>query len=278
MNLAVADVVVLVSQRLVEPPFEQRRAEILHRVLIAVVIRQRQAQRVGHIPLQRAGDREAVGIAAVDPVVRLVVADVEAIRPVVVERAGQVDGRVTARILAEAQLDLCFLCIRVRLARDDVDDAADRALSVHHGRRSTQDFDAIDGPCIERERDSPSTDEQPGAIEQLHDRVVADETAGAQGSAAVAGSCFAGDAGGARHGFDDAGIATLPDHVPGEHFDARGGQQRGQVEARASRGGFAQAESFDAAAEDLDGFEILRGLGRKSEAAGGEQQVTLVHS
>ncbi len=227
---AVAHVVVLVAQRLVELPLDQRRAEILHRVLIAVVMRERQAQCVGHIPLQRARDSETVAVAAVDPVVGLVVADVEAIGPVLAQRAGEVDRCVTARILAEGQLDLCCRRLRVRLPRHDVDHAADRALSVHHGRGPVQHFDAIHGPRIERERDGAGTDEQPRTVEQMHDRAVADEAAGTQSSAAVAGSRFARDAGGAGHGFDDARIAALADHVARQHLDARGREQRRQVE------------------------------------------------
>ncbi|MNP40568.1 hypothetical protein D3C76_1342170 [compost metagenome] len=79
MHFGVVDVVVVVTQRLAQMPVHQRRAEVLLRVLIAVVVAEGETQVVAGLPAQRAADGKALRFAAIDPAIAGQLVQVQAV-------------------------------------------------------------------------------------------------------------------------------------------------------------------------------------------------------
>ncbi|EEF22138.1 conserved hypothetical protein, partial [Ricinus communis] len=92
LELGVVDVVVLAQGPAVEAPVDQRHALVALRRLAALVVRQGELQLGRDVQPQRTTDGQALALAARHEAVGGAVADVEAVRKLVVDRAAAAEG------------------------------------------------------------------------------------------------------------------------------------------------------------------------------------------
>ena len=105
-------------------------------------------------------------------------------------------------------MNLIFDGCLLGLPGHDVDHTADGAFAVDDRGRASQHFDSLDRPGVERKRDADGA-VRPYAVVELRDRRVANEAAGPEFRAAVAGMGRGIDASRTTHRINDAGIAAL---------------------------------------------------------------------
>ena len=122
------------------------------------------------------------------------------------------------------------------LARDDIDDAADGAVTVDDGGRAPEDFDPFDGPGVEGIADAKAAI-LAHAVVELHDGAASGKATYREVAAAVARMGQTAEAGGARGGFVDGGVAACIDPLARDHIDAGRGVLDGQSQARSGRWG-----------------------------------------
>ena len=120
------------------------------------------------------------------------------------------------------------------LARDDVDDAADGAITVDDGGRAPEDFDPFDGPGVEGIADAEAA-VLTHAVVELHDGAASGETPHREVTAAVARMGQTAEAGGACSGLVDGGVAACIDPFAGDHVDAGRGVLDGQSQSGSGR-------------------------------------------
>ena len=143
------------------------------------------------------------------------------------------------------------------LARDDVDDAANGAITVDDGGRTPEDFDPFDGPGVEGIADAEAA-VLANAIVQVHDGAASGETPHGEVAAAVARVGQTAEAGRACSGFVDGGVAACIDPFAGDHVDAGRGVLDGQSQARSGRWGL--LKSFLLGRAHGDGIQGLDGV------------------
>jgi hypothetical protein len=90
----------------------------------------------------------------------------------------------------------------IRLLRQNVDRAAQRALAVKHGSGPAEHFDRLDVPRVGRKGQRARGGEEPDAVDQLKHRALAAETACRERRVAIAWIGDIDDARRARSGVD----------------------------------------------------------------------------
>ncbi|MNO76650.1 hypothetical protein D3C76_677250 [compost metagenome] len=231
MDLGIVDVVVVVSQRLAKTPVDQRRAKVLLRVLVAVVVAEGDAQVVAWLPAQRTAEGKALGLATVDPAIAGLLVEVQPIAQGIGERAAAVHGHLPTVIRAVAQAQAVADLAFERLLRHDVDHRPAGTLPVQHRGWAAQDIDALHRPGVDGERDGARAHVQPGAVIQLLGRAMPGETACRQRRAAVAGMTEEGDARGTGYRLLHGGVVALEDLLGADAGHTGGRFQRRQVQA-----------------------------------------------
>ncbi|GJD94416.1 hypothetical protein OCOJLMKI_1618 [Methylobacterium iners] len=232
---AVVDVVVAEAGAGIDAAVDQRRAEVAHRLLVAVVVREGEGEVGCGLVEQRARDREIAEVAVLpQPAVRDVAADVEAVGELLADGAAAVEGETPDPVRADGGARLVDRD-EGRLLGHHVDDAADGAFAEQDRGRAAQHLDAIDVPGVERIGDGARADIEPGAVVELHDRVQAGKAARGVGRAAVARRADGGDAGGVLGDcVGDVVLAALADLLAWDDLDAGRRLQRREVQPAAA--------------------------------------------
>ena len=157
------------------------------------------------------------------------------------------------------------------LARDDVDDAADGAVTVDDGGRAPEDFDPFDGPGVEGIADAEAA-VLTHAVVELHDGAASGEAAYREVAAAVARVGQTAEASGARGGFVDGGVAACIDPLTRDHVDAGRGVLDGQSQARSGRCGLLKSFLLGRAHGDgIQGLDGMRWQGRQQQQRGHDE-------
>src|SRR5690606_12409357 len=160
--------------------------------------------------------------------------------------------------LEAAKTDLAFdFGLReVRAFRNDVDDAAERALPVEHRAGPSEDFDPLHVPRVERKAKRSIVGEQANAIEQLKDRAAA-EAARGDVDAAAAGRLRLRQTRRAGDGLVEVGIAQSPDSIAIYRIDACRGFEGRQIETATGARFFHQRVFDDPRHDDRRTITIL---------------------
>ena len=228
----IADIIVAIPQPKIEPPVDQRRTEVSHGPLIAMIAAHRHRQCRGRRPAQRARQRDAVRPATIDIAVRPAIAGIHAVAQCRGQWSAQPGGGADTVLPAIADLGLAMGLCGGR-THHDIDRTAQRALPVEHRGRATQHIDPLDHPRVGREGDRPRRREQPHAVHQLQHRSLPRKAPSGQGRAAIARIGDARQAGRARLRLDDRQVAASADRPAIQRGDARGRLQRCQAQAAA---------------------------------------------
>ena len=256
-DAGVLDVVVGAAQGFQRLSVDQRDAEVAHGLVAAFGVAQLQLPAGQELPLQGAGQALAAVLAAVHPAVTAFGAGVEAVGQAFADRAAAVEVQRPLAPVADACPDFMADRALAWLARNDIDDAADGAITVDDGGRAPEDFDPFDGPGVEGIADTEAA-VLANAIVELHDGAASGEAAHREVAAAVARMGYAAEAGGARGGFVDGGVAACIDPLAGDHVDAGRGVLDGQPQARSGRWGLLKPFLFGRA--HGDGIQGLDGV------------------
>lgn len=266
LDFRIVDVVVLAQRLAAQAAVDQRHAEVALRRLPALVVRQRELQLRRHVEPHGRAHGQALGLPALHEAVGLAVADVEAVGELVVDRPAAAKGHLAGGVGAHRDQRLVLDRAARRLLGHHVDGAADGTLAVHHRGRAAQHLDAVDRPGVEREGDGTRACVEARAVEELHHRAVARETARHHRGAAIAGAGRAGDASGAGGGIDHRDVAACADGVARQHFDAGRRFQRREAEAAAGVRGFVDGERgmpFGLDLHRLEGLARIRHFTRR---------------
>ena len=256
-DAGVLDVVVGAVQGFEGLSVDQRNAEVAHGLVAALGVAQLQLPAGQELPLQGAGQALAAVLAAVHPAITAFGAGIEPVGQAFADRAAAVEVQRTLAAVADARADFVTDCAVAWLARDDVDDAADGAITVDDGGRAPEDFDPFDGPGVEGIADAKAAI-LAHAVVELHDGAASGEAPHREVAAAVARMGQTAEAGGARGGFVDGGVATCIDPFAGDHVDAGRGVLDGQSQARSGRWGLLKPLLFGRA--HGDGIQGLDGV------------------
>ena len=231
MQFGITHVVVFVAQALVIPAIDQRYAEVILRLLVAIVVAEGERQVVAGLPAQGGADKGVFGVAVVDPAVALDVVDVQAVAQGVGQRAAAVQ-RLLARIVgAVAHPQVVFDGAGKGLFRDHVDHRASGAFAIQHRGRAAQYVDALHRPVVHRESHGACAAVHAHAVIELHHRTFANKAPSRVGRAAVARRAGVADAGGAGYGVLHAAVAPGADLRAGQAFNAGRGFEAVEVQA-----------------------------------------------
>src|SRR5690606_9823941 len=141
-DLAVGHVVVLVAQRIIDFPVDERRAEVAGGFLPGMGVRQREVQGGRYVQPQRGRYRGVLRIAQAHAGIAVVAAGVHAIRPALVQRAAAAEGQALRIVRAHGRLHFVLDGAAAGLLGNDIDHAADGAFADQHRGRAAQNFNA----------------------------------------------------------------------------------------------------------------------------------------
>ena len=166
---------------------DHRRAEVLARILVAEVVRDREAQVLAARRFARIPTPSGCSIRRARPsgreLYRLASKRYDTPLPIGPVR---VDGLVIGAEPSGAELDLVVPLRRIGTLGDDVDGAADGAGAVEDGRRTREHADVVHVPRVEGKGDDAAGIVDLHAVVELLDRVGAGEAAGVDDVAAAA--------------------------------------------------------------------------------------------
>ena len=278
----VAHVVVLLAQALVVLAADQRGAEVVHRLLVAIVVGEGEGQIVAGLPAQRSADAQVARVATVDPAVALLLVQVEPVAEAVGQRAAAVQGQLAVVVGTVAEVQVVADLAGERLLRHYVDHRAGGAFAVQHRGRATDHVDALDHPRIAGEVHRAHAGVQARAVEQLHHRRMAAEAARREAGTAISGGADEADTGAAGNGGLDAGVVASANFLAADAAGARRGVQGAEAQARtgADRSGEVDVVEFGGVLANADqlagqGKGGFFGFGegrRHQQQAGGEAE------
>ncbi len=182
------------AQRLQLAAIHQRRAKIAHRFLVALRMGEGQLQVRTRLPQQGTGEGGVTVAATVNPATAVITTHVQPVGQLGRQRATTAEAQPRGVLAAHGHADLVLDGAARGLLRHDVDHAADRTVAMDHRGRSTQHFNAVDRPGIERKGDADAPVLAQPVI-QSHHRGPVGEAAAGQRTQAIAG---------VRHGTDRA--------------------------------------------------------------------------
>ncbi|CRS04285.1 hypothetical protein PAERUG_P48_London_17_VIM_2_01_13_03830 [Pseudomonas aeruginosa] len=278
----IAHVVVLLAQALVVLAADQRGAEVVHRLLVAIVVGEGEGQIVAGLPAQRRADAQVARVATVDPAVALLLVQVEPVAEAVGQRAAAVQGQLAVVVGAVAEAQVVADLAGERLLRHHVDHRAGGAFAVQHRGRAADHVDALDHPRIAGEVHRAHAGVQARAVEQLHHRCMAAEAARREAGTAISGGADEADAGAAGNGGLDAGVVASANFLAADAAGARRGVQGAEAQARTGtdRSGEVDVVEFGGILANADqlagqgegGFLGFGEGGRYQQQAGGEAE------